>query len=311
MIDKDLFLRAQILVGEAQKKAHFLWLTKLSAGFRGALLALVLTIEFELLYRTFKGIAGKDSKYWSPELMALTGLIMVTAYHLLNKGGQISAIARAIRAATPLLLGVYLVGLGLLTAGVISIDTIQTLLSSNPGEIGVLSNEIPDKPWLDALFQNVLNPAAVGLFALGIGGLAVVNLFVASELIDGIKRAVIKIRDTKPEAARLKSELENLERNLARARELQFDEGDLALWPASRLIQETALQLGSVIQESAARHKQFVRRKELAPSPGPLDLERPVDAKPIERDLKKIEALDIKAITKVLQSHTHAHTETE
>lgn len=305
IIDKYLLLRAQILVGEAQKKVRLLWLTKLSASFRAALLALVLTIEFELLYRTFKGIAGKDNEYWSPDMMALTGVVMVSAYHLLNKGGHNSAIARVIHAATPVLLGTYLAGLGLLTAGVVSLDTIGMLVAA-PGEIviGALPTEIPDKPWLEALFQNVINPLAVGLFALGIGGVAVINLFVASELIDGIKRAVIKIRDTKPEAARLRAEFEALERNLARARELQFDEGDLALWPRSRLISETALQLGSVIQGAAARHRHFVKSNELSPSPGPLDLKRPVDSKPIERDLKKIEALDIKAITKILQSQT-------
>lgn len=310
MIDKDLFLRAQILVDDAQKKVRFLWLKKLNAGFKSALLALVLTIEFELLYRTFTGIAGKDNEYWSPEMMALTGAIQISAYHLLHKGGHNSAIARAVRAATPLLLGVYLVGLGLLTAGVVSIDTIGMLIS-DPGEIiiGALPAEIPDKPWLEALFQSVINPAAVGLFALGIGGLAIVNLYVAGELIDGIKHAVFKIRDTKPEAARLKAEFENLERNLARARELQFDAGDLALWPTSRLISEAALQLSGVIHEAATHHRKNVKRKEFAPSPGPLDLERPVDAKLIERDLRKIDALDIKAITKILQSNTHTETE--
>ena len=303
MIDHELILKMETRVNAGRKAVRWLWLTYAGVGSQFVLLGTVLGIEFVLLYRTFEAISGKNNEHWSPEQMALTGAIMVSAFHLLCKAKKDNPALRLITQLTPLLLVIYLAGLGLLTAGIIYIDASGLLLSTTTQlVIGVLPSEVAEVHWLDWVFESLANPAALGLFSLGIGGLAIVNLFVAHALLDRLDKGVASIKERKSEANRLEKEYRIVQRNLIRHRELQFDLGDLELWPAPRLVRETAMQVNRLQQDGAAHHRRYVKRPDITPPPGLLDLPDHVDPKSIERDLKKIEALDVKAIIRIIQS---------
>ncbi len=303
MLDKDTQLSMEAIVNEAVKKARWVWMVYVKAGLRGALLALVLGIEFELLYRTFAGIAGEDHQYWSPGLMALTGVIMVSAFHLLARLGADNPALKLIHKTTPYLLSVYLCGLGLLTAGIINLDAGAVLLE-NPAQIiiGGLPSE-QSRPWLSLLFEKFTNPLALALFSFGIGGLAIVNLFVAHELTQGLHKNINHIHNVKSEADRLQSEYKTVQRAQENARELQAQLQAVDLWSQGAVLQEAALVLSTTIQDASAKHRRFIKGKELTPPPGPLSLFDPIDPKLIERDLKKIEALDLKSIHKLLSGY--------
>lgn len=304
MIDQQDRLRAETRVNEAIKAAQWLWFSYAVLVLLIAPLILVGGSEYELLYRTFEAISGEDNEYWSPGLMALTGAIMVTAFHLLASKSPDNPALLLIRRLTPWLIGLYLVGLGLLTAGVISLDASGVLLE-NPTSIviGDLPSAKPEAHWLTALFENITNPLALALFSFGIGGIAIVNLFVAHGLIEGIKKTLHKIHETKPEAKRLSDELKTVRNNEAQHRELQYDLNEIQLWFPERITHEAALRLSNIITEATAKHERFINAGNFAPESGPLTLRDPVDPKLIERELKKIKALDLKAITKILKAH--------
>lgn len=305
MIDQQTRLRAETLVNEAVKDAQWLWFSYAIVALLFALLLLVGTSEYELLYQTFEAIAGEENEYWSPGLMAMTGAIMVTAFHLLATKSSDNPALRLIRRLTPWLIGLYLIGLGLLTAGVISLDASGVLLQEPTSiVIGGLPTTEPETHWLSALFENVTNPLALVLFSFGIGGVAIVNLFVAHGLIEGLEKTLQKIHHVKPEAARLSAEMKAFEKCEAQFRGLQNDLNDIHLWSPQRAKYETSLLLSGVISEATAKHKRYLKSRDLEPAPGPLILSDPVDPKLIERDLKKIEALDLKAITKILNTYT-------
>lgn len=305
MFDQQTRLKMETKVNEALKAARWLWLIYLRMLFDGGLFLLVLGIEFDLLYRTFQAIAGTSNEYWSPGLMALTGIIMLTAFHLLACQPREHFIVTFIRRLAPFLVGFYLIGLGLLTSGVINLDAGGVLLQS-PADlvIGALPSAAPDLHWLTALFENVTNPLAVAFFSFGIGGLAIVNLYVAHALIEALKAGMARIRETKPEAQRLQTERALVERHCQRHRELEDDRVEINLWSGPCVTHEAALRLSAVIQEATAKHRRFLKCRDLDPPPGPVSLGNPIDPKLIERDLKKIEALDLKAIEKLLQTHT-------
>lgn len=305
MLDKDTWLSMEAVVNEAVKKARWLWLTYVKAGIRSILLLLVLGIEFELLYRTFSGIAGDNNEYWSPGLMALTGVIMVSAFHLLARLNHANPALTLIRRLTPWLLGIYLLGLGLLTAGIINLDTGGVLLE-NPATIviGGLPGE-QSQHWLAWIFEKVTNPLALAMFSFGIGGLAIVNLFVAHELFHGLQKNVNQIQNIKSEADRLQKEYATVKRCAERERELKVELNAITLWSPERVMREAALLLSTLIHDAAAKHRRYIKGRDIAPPPGPLSLNDPIDPKMIERDLKKIEALDLKAILKLLSAHTN------
>ncbi len=304
MIEHELLLRMETLVREAAKKAAWLWVTYFSVAFQGLLFALVATIEFELLYRTFQAISGRDNEYWSPVLMACTGLIMLIAFHLLAKASESNPAVSLVKRLTPYQIGLYLVGLGLLVAGVIYLDAGSILLESTSNiVIGALPSAEPETHWLTALFEDITNPLALVIFSFGIGGLAMVNLFVAHGLLQGIKAGFAKIKDVKPEADRLSAERKTVETSCTRHRELQHDLNAINLWSHPRLLQEASVQLAGLIQDAAAKHRRYIKHRDLQPPPGLISLPDPVDPKLVERELKKLEALDLKSILKTLQSH--------
>lgn len=304
MIDPHLRLRMETVVNEVDKQFRWRLASYAALAFLAALLGLVLGIEYELLYRAFQGIAGEQQQYWSPALMALTGVIMVTAFHLLDRMAENNPALVLIRRLTPYLIGIYLLGLGLLIAGIINLDASGVLLT-NPADlvIGGLPDAEPQRPWITMFFDDVSNPAALGLFSLGIGGLGIVNLFVAHALIHGLRTRFDKLRHLKSEADRLNAERETVRQCCDAYRELSYDLGDLDLWSDQRLIREAALQSSTLIQDAARKHRRFIKSRELAPPPGPLSLIDPVDPRLIERDLKNIEALNLNGITRLLQDH--------
>ncbi len=305
MYEKNMKLKAEIIVNEAIKKARWIWLDYIKASAKSLLVALVLVIEFELVYRTFLGISGSQNEYWSPALMATTGAIMVTAFHVLGRAGQNNSAVRFVKSLTPYLVCIYVIGLGLLISGIVSLDAGGVLLTS-PSDIviGGLPDFESERHWLQAVFENITNPLALALFSFGIGGLSIVNLFVAHELIEGILESVHKIRDIKSEADSKKKDYSAAIQCEERHREIQFDKGDIALWSQSRLLSETAVQLSALINDALSKHKRFIKAGELSPAPGQITISDPIDPKPIELDVKKISTLDIKAITKILQSHS-------
>jgi hypothetical protein len=305
MIDHELLLKMETRVNAGRKAVRWLWLTYVGLGSQFVLLGTVLGIEFVLLYRTFEAISGKNNEHWTPELMALTGATMVSAFHLLCKAKEDNPALRVINKLTPLLLVIYLLGLGLLMAGIIYIDASGLLLSTTTElVIGVLPEAATQVHWLDAIFENFANPVALGLFSLGIGGMAIVNLFVAHALLGGLDRGVSRVRDRKSEANRLEKEYDIVQDKLKRHRELRFDHADLELWTDSRLIHETALQINRLQRDGTADHRYYVKHRDIEPPPGLLSLPDHVDHKLIERELKKIDALDVKAITKIINNNT-------
>lgn len=305
MIDKDTRLTMETIVNDAVSKARWLWLTYVKTIVRGLLLTGVLGLEFEILYRTFQGISGESNEYWSPELMALTGFVMVTAFHLLARLEEDHIALRFIRAITPWLLGLYLVGLGLLTSGIINLDASGVLLQSAGSIIigSVADTSTPDTEYVNWIFEEVTNPLALMCFSLGIGGLAIVNLFVAHELITQLHRNISHIHHVKDDADRLKAEHALFLEKEERASQLQESLNSVNLWSKESIIYETTLLLSALIHDAASKHREFIKGRDLAPAPGPVSIQEPIDPKLIERDLKKIEALDLKAISKLLHTY--------
>jgi hypothetical protein len=304
MIEHELLLRMEARVREAAQKAAWLWVTYFMLVLRALLFALVATIEFELLYRTFQAISGKDNEYWSPALMACTGLIMLSAFHLLAAASDNNLAVKLVQRLTPYQIGLYLVGLGLLVAGVIYLDAGSILLESTSAiVIGGLPDSQPEAHWLNAVFEEITNPLALAVFSFGIGGLAIVNLFVAHGLLQGMKAGFTKIQGVKPEADRLGGERKTVEAQCTRHRELQQELHAVNLWSHPRILQEASVQLAGLIQDAATKHRRYIKHRDLQPPPGLLTLADPVDPKLIERELKKLEAPDLKSILKILQAH--------
>lgn len=228
---------------------------------------------------------------------------MVAGFHLLGQMQRGHFLLSWVRKLIPYLILLYGLGAGLIAATLFNQDAVAALLSSaGAGEIviGIVETVEPEEHWLEWFLNDITSPIALAAFSLGIGGLAIVNLFVAHELIHLIVDALADIRARKINAQHLKTEYAYVLECLENYRENHFDLGETALWTAPKITRETALQLSELIESHKRRHEAFIKRREIngkRPRHRPDDL---IDAKAIERDLKKIDALDFSALHQMI-----------
>jgi len=134
--------------------------------------------EYEILFRIFEDLTGEDG-YWSPHVMGFTGIIVILAVHLLAKTDPQGLTARFINGSVKILVPIYLIGAGLYIASMLDLASlIETQNIPIPGETLNAAEQFQE-----SLISIMTTKAAVIAFTLGLGGLAVINVFVASKLI--------------------------------------------------------------------------------------------------------------------------------
>jgi hypothetical protein len=158
--------------------------------FQVLVLCAVGILEWEIIYRVFAYLT-EDNDYWLPEVMAITAMVMIASFHILGVTQPHNIAVRFVNRTVGLLIPLYMVGVGLLIASILDVGSIiQTDLPlPQPGE---LPPPI-EASWIERVFSEVTTPLAALVFSLGLGGLAIVNIFVAHYLITQIKTAIQKV----------------------------------------------------------------------------------------------------------------------
>ena len=303
LIDKDTRLHVEVVVNDAVKDCRWIWLTYLTTGFNAALLLTVALVEADLLYHVFLGVVGENNDYWNPALLATTGIIMVAGFHLLGHIDHEHFLIRWIRKIIPYLILLYGLGAGLIAATLFNQDAVSAILSTTQNIIiGTLPQTPADKHWIEWFLQDITSPIALAVFSVGIGGLAMVNLFVAHELIHEITASVENIRAKKTKAQQLQSDYQTLLGYIEDYRKNYFDIGDMAFWTKKHINRETALQLSELIEHHKRRHEVYLKRREINAQPARHQPASPIDLKVIERDLKKIDGFDYETIYQSLST---------
>lgn len=141
-------------------------------------------IELALLHKIFSlsmdPLPGEEQT-WSAWLLALTGISMITAYHLHATHAPNSAAVRFIRRAVDICLRLYPVGMGLAVVSIVYLNTGAIFEPLDTGRVlfDAASSVSASRPFLERLL-----PFFGSIFSLAVGAFAVLNLFVAQRLIE-------------------------------------------------------------------------------------------------------------------------------
>ena len=265
-------------------------------------LGLLIGIEYEMIYRVFEFItAGND--YWSPGLMGLTAAIMIVGFHTLAEKSPNNITVVIINNLVKILIPHYLIGAGLLIACILYADGLSEMLNSDvPLVIGELPDTASEGQWLDWFYANVTNPLAVAFFSLGVGGLAVVNLFVAAELIKKISK---NISNSYTRIARAKTASNDY--RTAKQAQKDFgtailDEGDLLLKDENIIAQQLASEVESTIHDALLHQKIWLKEKEID-SPHSFEPKFKGDPKQVAKSIEKIQSITHEEILQVILPH--------
>lgn len=253
-------------------------------------------VEWEIVYRVFDYLGGDNNEYWSPTLMGFTAAIMITGFHVLAKDKPHNLAVIFVERSVGILIPIYLVGLGLLIASILFGDGLSAMIEADtPIMIGVIP-EVIEQGWIDTFFANVTNPLAVLAFSLGIGGLAIVNIFIAHKLLVMI---TANVDDLFGRLSRAKAAIKDHQIILHAQKTyaaLGSEINDLLIWDDNYIRMIIANEVMSTISDALLPHKKKLQDTQYSEE---FRFETPhqkVDAKQVAKDIAKIEAIRLQDI---------------
>ena len=274
---------------EAAAKAPLLILMTLLAGLA---LAVVGYSEFEIVYRVFDYLAGENNEYWSPTLMGFTAATMIIGFHILAKVKPHNLAVRIVDRSVEILIPTYLIGMGFLIACILFADGLGSMIQIEmPAMIGSLPEAI-EQGWVDAFFAHVTNPLAVLAFSLGIGGLAIVNIFIAHKLLTTI---AININDIFGRLSRARAAIKDHQAILIAKQEysaINSEINDLLIWDDNYIRTIIVNEVMSVISDALLPHKKWLQDFQYSSDSRFVEeSHRKIDPKQVAKDIAKIEAI--------------------
>ncbi|HNP51844.1 MAG TPA: hypothetical protein PKJ85_08625 [Nitrosomonas nitrosa] len=257
----------------------------------GLVLAVVVYIEWEIVYRVFDYLAGDTNEYWSPTLMGLTAAIMIIGFHLLLKTKADNWAVKIVEKSVEFLIPLYLCGIGLLIAAILFADGLNSMVEIEmPVVIGAIPEAI-EQGWVEIFFDHVTNPMAVLAFSIGIGGLAIVNIFVAHKLLTII---ITNLEDVFDRISRAKTAINDhkvILRTQKEYSELGSELGDLLIWDDHYIRTIIANEVISVISDALLPHKKWLQDSQYSADFRFETHHQKADPKQIAKDIAKIEAI--------------------
>ena len=264
-----------------------------------AALAVVGVVEWEIVYEVFVYLSGDEQGYWAPELMACTAGIMIIGFHLLAKTKPENLAVRIVEAAVQVLIPVYLIGVGLLIAAIMYADGLGGMVAAGPELVLGALPEVTESGWLDRLYDDIANPLSVLTLSLGIGGLAVINIFVAHRLLTmfgaNLSDLVLRISRTR-EAIKDHAIIRRTQKAYA-ALALELDE--LAVRDDAYIRLAIANDVIAVIAEAMLPHKIWLTEHALG-TDSRFEGRDQIDIKQITREIARIEAISLKDVLAAL-----------
>jgi len=301
-----LFTNEELLRFEAQRSKHLRgtaklpWTTVLTLIFAAGF-SFVSFIEWEIIYQVFDYLVGDSAETWSPGLMACTGLIMIIGFHLHAKDNPDNFSVRFVDKAAALLIPVYLVGMGLLVASVLYKDGLSEMIAPEAQiVIGQISQAV-ENGVIDTIFANVTNPLAVLVSSLGIGGLAIMNIFVAHRLLTMITKNLNEMVTATQKAKETIKDHKIILRTQADYAALEGEENDLLMRDDNYIALSITGIVLAEISQALLPHKQWLKENEYGHPTSRFEAGEPVDAKRVAKDVAKIGAITQQDILSALK----------
>lgn len=272
-------------------------------------LLLGLLFEYEIIYRIFQYLSdGND--YWSPALMATSALLITLAFHILVKFYGSRNLNFWIRRLATFCIPIYVLGAAFLLAAILYQDGLGAILESEQDWLGGFANSNSvgqDSPseegWLTTVIEHILNPLAVLGFMLGIGGLAIINLFNSHHWIQSLGDISHDLFATYGEVRHFYHHYHIIQQcnddivmNYAELHMLKQLHED-------QLILNTALEVVNAIQDALQPHKNALNVHRYQMTGSDFQPVENLDIKAIQKDITRLDNISLSEIEKMLKPY--------
>ena len=262
----------------------------------------VLIFEFEIMYKLFTQLAGQDDKYWSPIVLGTSAFIMVAAIHYLAQINANNYVLRLLNKAAGLLIPIYLIGIGLVLASLLFNIGINELLDAGSDSFTYDDLMVDsDSDFITIIMQNLISPLAGGLFSLGIGTLAIINVFVSHHAILRFTDHVVQIKSNSHTLRLVKNHYRIYTEAKNRDKELELQIIKLELESRETIIDEVAGDVMVTIQEALGPVRNVVNDNQYVNSSFSFLPKSELNAKELEKSIKAIDAITFDTIKKQIK----------
>ncbi|CAA0107135.1 Uncharacterised protein [Halioglobus japonicus] len=255
-------------------------------GLQALVLGLVIYVEYEIIYRVFEFLSG-DNDYWSPGIMGLTAAIMIIGFHLQAKIYPTNFAARFVNRAVQYLVPLYMLGVGLLVASILDVGSL--IQTEPPVRLGKIPDEMTPTG-IEAFFTNVTNPLAALTFSLGLGGLAVVNIFVAHHLLNKIWRNIEELTGRLAQAKQAIADYAVIKRTHQQYAACVRELADVLAWDDKDFCMTVAGAVLLARDEALRPHKEWLAEQRLGEKT-PFDLKETASPNEVAKMIKPLEAI--------------------
>ncbi|MEP0174144.1 MAG: hypothetical protein ABJH28_05165 [Paraglaciecola sp.] len=174
----------QQLDEQSEQKAKQIGNEHKKALFFSCFFAHLVFFEYHIMYSAFRQIAGDDNPFWSPPIMGFSALILVMAVHFFVEQSKNHPAVQFINVVVSKMVPVYLVGIGLLLAVLLYKYGLGAMLDTDHAKLNMETMQMEGQSWVSWVMLHIATPLAALVFSVGLGALAIVNVFVAHNAFD-------------------------------------------------------------------------------------------------------------------------------
>jgi hypothetical protein len=275
----------------------------LSLCFNGLISAGVMLFEWELMVSIFEKMVGDDSDYFQPSVMGMAAFIVVITFHFLAEKNKDSGVLRWIDKTAERLAPIYMVGFVLLIAVLLFTDGgIADMLGAASGVI-TFGAEQSSGSWLDSLVSVIAAPAAILLFSLAIGSLAVFNVFIAHHALGKATKAVNEVISRRSAFLADTNDINTYQRAKRNSQQVQAQIDNHHTADDMRLRLSIAGKVLSTIQQAnQAAKKALINQQVMGKGFNPLpDTRKPVHTKELEKTVKAIDGITLDTLINAMK----------
>jgi hypothetical protein len=255
---------------------------------------------FKEIYDFIKAPMPGEELTLSPSILALTGCVMVLALHLRAAMKPDALPVRVLERAVDLLLPLYMIGAGLMFAGVLFFNGADGMFETSSASLDLFSATDPETPMLIWFFERGVAPLISVLFTLGAGAVVVITVFVGHRCLSRIKDYTNdlwgRVHDAR-EAIAAYAEIIRCQEDYRAARSVLYEQSAVH-------VQHTALvaEVGSVIAEELRPFQLFINDRRIHPDPNPYEPNHDLDVDEVARRVRAIETITPKEILIAMQN---------
>lgn len=306
----ELFTAADLLTFETMRTkvihdAKSGLVIAIKAILHGLTLLFVLGIEyiaFREIYVYLKAPLPGEALNLSPSILALTGVVMVAAIHLRASMKPDSLPIRVLERAVDILLPLYMIGAGLMFAGILFFDGADGLFSSATQDFSIIGTPTETStPLLTRILSQTAAPLIAVAFSLGAGAVVVVSLFVGHRSLSLLNQYVA---DLEGRVRKAKMATEAYRDLLAAQEAYRRINGELSALEATAsrdIDREIAADIAGIISDELHAYRTHINDRHINPEPNPFELRRELDLHELESRVRDIENITPQEILQAMR----------